>query len=179
MSDLRKAAEMALEALEELRFANAPFLDEAMEALRTTLAQPEPEPAFYVIQATDRFGEGYEQTYWEDPNGFPVYTAPVHAIDTSQERVDETAKRKHEPVAWHEPGAYGNVTTHKDWALANGWEPLYAAPPKREWVGLTDEEIMEAWKQIFEPGHTIYAIAKQMAMTIEAKLKEKNGVRDA
>lgn len=29
------------------------------------------------------------------------------------------------PVAWHEPGAYGNVTTHKDWALANGWEPLY------------------------------------------------------
>jgi hypothetical protein len=28
-------------------------------------------------------------------------------------------------VAWHEPGAYGNVTTHKDWALANGWKPLY------------------------------------------------------
>lgn len=52
-------------------------------------------------------------------------TAPVHAIDMTQERVDETAKREHEPVAWHEPGAYGNVTTHKDWALANGWEPLY------------------------------------------------------
>ena len=32
---------------------------------------------------------------------------------------------KQEPVAWHEPGSYGNVTTHKDWALANGWEPLY------------------------------------------------------
>ena len=43
MSDLRKAAELALEALEELRFANAPFLDEAMEALRTALAQPEQE----------------------------------------------------------------------------------------------------------------------------------------
>ena len=52
-------------------------------------------------------------------------TAPVHTIDISQERVDETAKREQEPVAWHEPGAYGNVTTHKDWALANGWEPLY------------------------------------------------------
>jgi hypothetical protein len=48
---------------------------------------------------------------------------PVDTINTSQER--ETAKCKHEPVAWHEPGAYGNVTTHKDWALANGWEPLY------------------------------------------------------
>ena len=53
-------------------------------------------------------------------------TAPVHTIDISQERVDETAKREQEPVAWHEPGAYGNVTTHKDWALANGWEPLYS-----------------------------------------------------
>jgi hypothetical protein len=41
--ELRKAAEMALEALEELRFANAPFLDEAMEALRQALAQPEQE----------------------------------------------------------------------------------------------------------------------------------------
>jgi hypothetical protein len=48
---------------------------------------------------------------------------PVDTINTSQER--ETAKCKHEPVAWHEPGAYGNVTSHKDWALANGWEPLY------------------------------------------------------
>jgi hypothetical protein len=41
----------------------------------------------------------------------PLYTHP--------QRTEE------EPVAWHEPGAYGNVTTHKDWALANGWEPLY------------------------------------------------------
>jgi hypothetical protein len=92
-------------------------------------------------------------------------TAPVHAIDTSQERVDETAKRGHEPVAWHEPGAYGNVTTHKDWALANGWEPLYAAPPKREWVGLTAEEVWECYK---ENGNKLFYLA------IEAKLKEKN-----
>ena len=40
MNDLRKAAEMALEALEKLRFANAPFLDEAIQALRTALAHP-------------------------------------------------------------------------------------------------------------------------------------------
>jgi hypothetical protein len=32
---------------------------------------------------------------------------------------------KQEPVAWHEPDSYGNVTTYKDWALANGWLPLY------------------------------------------------------
>ena len=56
-------------------------------------------------------------------------TAPVHTIDISQERVDETAKDRHEsveyliPVSWY------------------GDQPLYAkptctAPPKREWVGL-------------------------------------------
>lgn len=38
---------------------------------------------------------------------------------------DRLAQPEPEPVAWHEPGAYGNVTSHKDWALANGWEPLY------------------------------------------------------
>jgi len=32
---------------------------------------------------------------------------------------------KQEPVAWHEPGAYGNVTVYKQWAEKNGWLPLY------------------------------------------------------
>jgi len=68
---------------------------------------------------------GHVASFKNDEYTAPLYTAPVHASDISQERVDETAKCEHEPVAWHEPGAYGNVTTHKDWALANGWEPLY------------------------------------------------------
>ena len=43
MTDLRKAAEMALEVMEELQFINASFLkcDKAAEALRQALAQPE------------------------------------------------------------------------------------------------------------------------------------------
>lgn len=35
------------------------------------------------------------------------------------------AQSEPEPVAWHEPGAYGNVTVYKDWAKENGWLPLY------------------------------------------------------
>jgi hypothetical protein len=97
----------------------------AITALRQAIAEAEKqEPIFYVIQATDRFGEGYEQTYWEDPNGFPVYAAPVLAIDISQERVDETAKHEHEffcPRCGH-------------------------CCQQREWVGLTDEEIDAALK---------------------------------
>ena len=37
----------------------------------------------------------------------------------------QKARPEPEPVAWHEPGAYGNVTLHKDWAKENGWLPLY------------------------------------------------------
>ena len=98
----RELMQMAFDALESIeRLTDGswqnPFPDER-KALRDRLAQPEPEPIFYVIQATGRFGEGYEQTYWEDPLGFPVYTRPVHDIDISQERVDKTAKHKHEWV---------------------------------------------------------------------------------
>jgi hypothetical protein len=51
-----------------------------------------------------------------------------------------------------------------------GRAPLYASPnvaeprQKREWVGLTDDERAECWS----------SSAKQSAINIEAKLKEKN-----
>lgn len=53
---------------------------------------------------------------------------PVASNDTSQDRVDETAKQRHEPVAW--PGVDFDIKT---------------SPPKREWRGLTDEEIHQAF----------------------------------
>jgi hypothetical protein len=40
----------------------------------------------------------------------------------------------------------------------------YTTPPKRPWVGLTDDERAECWS----------SSAKQSAINIEAKLKEKN-----
>jgi hypothetical protein len=98
------------------------LIEKSCKLLRNRLEQPEPEPAFYVIQATDRFGEGYEQTYWEDPLGFPVYTRPVHAIDISQERVDETAKRKHEffcPRCGHCCREWVGLTEHMKLKLAD------------------------------------------------------------
>ena len=48
----------------------------------------------------------------------------------------------------------------------SGDVPLYTAPPKREWVGLTKEEFFEIY-------NSPVTIIKQMSM-IEAKLKEKN-----
>ncbi len=46
----------------------------------------------------------------------------IGAIETLRTRL---AQPKPEPVAWHEPGAYGNVTVYKKWAEENKWLPLY------------------------------------------------------
>lgn len=49
--------------------------------------------------------------------------------------------------------------------------PLYAAPPKKEWVGLTDAEVE---KVFFDMGQFAKIDLKTFARAIEAKLKEKN-----
>ncbi len=91
----------------------------------------------------------------------------VDADDISQDNVDETVKCRQEPVAWmfvNEDGEceqieYGPVFDDP------GVTPLYTAPPQREWVGLTDED-MEALF-LNEDG-------VRFARYIEAKLREKN-----
>jgi hypothetical protein len=53
-----------------------------------------------------------------------------------------------------------------------GVTPLYAAPPKREWVGLTDGDIAQTMHGSVEGSNML---PYQFARAIEAKLKEKNG----
>jgi hypothetical protein len=134
MTELRKAAEMALNALDycNRRFssplAEADF-DFEIEALRQALAQP------------------------------------VDAVNISAERVDETAKREHEPVAWLWKNQDGHQVLTDDSDYADGtWIPLYTAPPKREWVGLTDEEFR----------YFSFNSPWEVVQEIEAKLKENN-----
>lgn len=50
---------------------------------------------------------------------------------------------------------------------------LDAAPPKREWVGLTDKEIREVNAQVSRIPPIDYTTSTY-ARAIEAKLKEKN-----
>jgi len=82
----------------------------------------------------------------------------------------QALKEKQEPVAWmyvNEDGEceqieYGPVFDDP------GVTPLYTAPPKREWVGLTDEERSYYLQSASNVGWW------QAAKMIEAKLKEKN-----
>ena len=100
------------------------------------------------------------------------------------------------PAHWTEDGPYGTPVSLKPAPIAwisrsptNGdilhWSkkkaleyssdiyPLYGAPPKREWVGLTNEEIGLEWHYLHDdegksPDEWVFARA------IEAKLKGKN-----
>jgi hypothetical protein len=123
MSDLRKAAKMALDALDMYRehdAKNIGLADAAYEALRQALAQPEQEPVGYVT------------------------------IET----ISSWAKVP--SIKWFKKPTEG---------------PLYTAPPKREWVGLTDEEIEECKIN----GGLPHAINWRLSVKVmEAKLKEKN-----
>ena len=207
MTDLRKAAEMALETLERLdrwlalRYGSelTPPEQEVVKALRQALAQPEQgssSPNYPISESSTPF---------------------VDAVNISQERVDETAKREHEPVAWMWKD--GSLTSDPDEAdgtwiklytappisdYHEGWEegfkaatlehepfiyvrednerpcggyehcseadagafPVYTAPPKREWVGLTEYQRLKFADRFHISGESIEAI--------EAKLKERN-----
>ena len=88
-----------------------------------------------------------------------------------QEEIDElrqALETKQEPVAWISEG--GDVSRSKRYMDEMGFKcnPLYTAPPKREWVGLTDQEIHEI--DGYEEDRKMYRFAR----TIEAKLREKN-----
>ena len=165
MTDLRKAAEMALDALENHTAIKHPqqrqYRDDAIEALRQALAQPEQEPVAYVTiePAIDGDWRKCPSIKWfNKPTDGPLYTAPPALAQPEQE-----------PVAW----VYNGILHEFDPSefATSEVTPLYIAPPKREWVGLTDDEL----KSLCDEWQIIYGgYVRPFAETIEAKLKEKN-----
>ena len=80
-----------------------------------------------------------------------------------------------QPVAWMMVNkVIGPPSLHwkpqEDWHITWECKPLYTAPPKKEWVGLTDEEIGEVISGQFAERNYWVKITK----ALEAKLKEKN-----
>ena len=120
-------------------------LYEEIEALRARLAQPEPEELGEVIPA-------------------------------DEEQLKRIAKLiEPEPVVWADKYDIQREG-HDFWVSrqqpAKNGVPLYTAPPQREWVGLTDEEILEEYRQSYGDDGNLTDV--YFAHAIEAKLKEKN-----
>ena len=89
-------------------------------------------------------------------------------------RLHEALETEQEPVAWITDGGKGELWWYQSSKFDEEGNligpnpddiPLYTAPPKREWVGLTDED-MEA---LF-----LNKDGVRFARYIEAKLKERN-----
>ena len=75
-----------------------------------------------------------------------VMGRPEHFVNKAIDAIKEALAQEQEPVAWMDE--YGDVLSA---SVVSGKGlrniPLYTAPPKRTWVGLTDEEILEVWKE--------------------------------
>ena len=76
-----------------------------------------------------------------------------------------------EPVGWLDAEMSQAYTVDElPDASGTGFLPLYTAPPKREWVGLTDGEIDILSCETVKGNKSVNWLCK----VLEAKLKEKN-----
>jgi len=186
--DKDEALRMALEVFggddwheEIVDSAWADKANKAIIAIREVLAQPEQEPVAWM----DEYGDVLSASVVDGSGlrNIPLYTAPPHP------------KPEQEPVAWMHTKLDGVVVPHRPADLSrhpDRWEALYKTPPpcptcealartvmldqtyhdnispQRTWVGLTDEEVWDAYeKGMYEE--------MWFARAIEAKLREKNG----
>ena len=119
-----------------------------------------------------------------------AYDALRAAIaEASMQRLtDVQQEMEQEPVAWMYHGIRFDDTPHDSPSLI--WRPeymdamsaskgakatpFYAKPPRREWVGLTDEEIIETYEEACREHFDDLNRVRHHARAIEAKLKEKN-----
>ena len=156
MTDLRKAAEMALEALMQ-KGEHHPKVYQAAEALRQALAQPEQEPL------------GGE---WVPCVKLPVI---VHVRNQRDGENHISTREGITPVLPEDLIMRG--VAGEEYPIGRElFERTYTfdtAPPKREWVGLTEDELedLEFASVDREYGHLDIRV---LSKAIEAKLKEKN-----
>jgi hypothetical protein len=161
MTLLEQAARQALEALEQHLTHHehgCVYLDPAVTALREALENHE---------------SAYQRGYLDG--------MAKPCIDCADRKLQAFKQPKQEPAAWmdlhEELGQLRWIGNDAGWdcainAVKKRLEELalYTAPPKREWVGLTDEEI----KQGFQESWVTEQAWQSAVWWAEQKLKEKN-----
>ena len=195
---MREALKLALDYIvatnksSEFWLIPASNLNKTVTAIKEALAQPEQEPVVWMYQDKSTHEVRFQKHMRDFVDHGATYETPLYTTPPQLER---------EPVAW----SYWQSCLNDDGTQTAPWvhrlskfkpnesiinkdvTPLYTAPPQRTWVGLTDEEIVDAYdvaKVSFKRSQQ--GIRGQMltsrdspdwhyAKAIEAKLKEKNG----
>ena len=188
MIDLRKAAQEAAKVL-----ANALSIDfndkrdwysykhdveYATNLLLQALAQPKQDDeaygyAKYLAECIWEKHYKEESPHWRP---FDNTLSVLTQIDNMTCGL-EKAQPEQKPVAWLVSDAQGRYATIRDPAPYGEevYKPLYTAPPKREWVGLTDEERVQAFVGAgLELAYLDYDVDMKISKVIESRLKEKN-----
>lgn len=154
----REEAQQVLDALDDMAEFSRFELKDVRALMNTRLAQPEPN----IVQDAIVYGTGITK------DGKRIDPASIY----------KETQPEPEPVAWlcwedKENNLLAD-TVLSDKACTECF-PVYTAPPKKEWVGLTDEELTEMRRKIQEympMDYIQYGLTIQNAM--EEKLKEKN-----
>ena len=171
MTDLRKAAEMALDALETLW--------DILDDIDTASDIAKENDAWYRKRV-----EALQKKRWDTmitTDGYKLKDGPVEALRQAlaQDSLRKLAEIDRKLGLFDEPKQPEQeqyvtkvVSMHEDGTYITERIPL----PKREWVGLTDDEMFNALLSIDAEIKRLPTGLKQFAKAIEAKLKEKNCV---
>ena len=150
---------------------------QALEALALT---PDPELAFWYVeklkeQAITALRQALEQQPAKRTADEPVasYKGPeelwlqLHG-DCSDDELETPVDYTDDSVTWCWHPIHDSDVRYVRADLAR-------PQPAAQWVGLTGMEVMELWKQVYEPGYQAHVMVNAVARAIEAKLREKNG----
>ena len=178
----KEAMQQALNMLNEI--ADDVYCDQRVEEVITALEQALEEKQEPSVDVRAWFTID-EINAWADKK-----------LKENPQWAGQSAQPEQEPVAWRWKervnGDFDNwvVTSSEPPPYAVEQQPLYTAPPKteqeqvecmcgicklgkREWVGLTDEQISDLWCKVSNTDF-VTADTHEFARAIEAKLKEKN-----
>ena len=112
--------------------------------------------------------------------GFIVSPQPVGYMVVPYD-TPPAAQPEQEPVAWmvYTMDGQSAYVTDNSTDIKSGQQalPLYTAPQRREWVGLTGPEVDEAYGLVSDKEWAIGGLddARVFFCVIESKLKDKNG----
>ena len=154
---------------------------EMIAALEAELAKPEPvqvRPHEFIAMASKQANMIGKPVVWaEYPTPHKIILDEGWEWGHEARAKEALAQPKQEPVAWMLPD-YGDVLSASE---ADGTGiyniPLYTAPPLKEWVGLTDEQLSETYNDLYTQytrDDVNIADFILIARTIEEALRKKN-----
>ena len=180
----REAIEEAIEVLEDasaemlMETGDKNYYIEAIAVLRQTLVDADDTSQERVDEIVK---DEHEPVAWANSFDLQNFDMKVRTCPDLHHTVPLYTAPAKTPTDDGKPVAFINVEKQKlEWAKLTSWHtptivnlpkiPLYTAPPKKQWVGLTYEE----HDNIKDNYHNMTWTLEMFARAVEQALKEKN-----